>query len=80
MPSTVPRTVPRTAPILAIVLAGVLAACADTGTRASDPTAYSGERSNVMDCNALTPAQRQFINLQRYGCTDIPTPADSGGR
>jgi hypothetical protein len=40
---------------------------------ASDPTVYPGPLSNVMDCSRLTLAQRQHVNVYRYGCEDLPS-------
>ena len=66
-------------PLAAILIVATLGACTDTeqASRRS-ATAYDGPRSNVMDCNSLTLAQRQFVNLYRYGCADLMTPADAG--
>jgi hypothetical protein len=61
----------------ALVLAAASAGCSSRPPGAPDPTVYPGTLSNAMNCQQLTRTQRQFINIQRYGCGDIPTPADA---
>ncbi|MBX6321777.1 MAG: hypothetical protein IRY94_08120 [Rhodospirillaceae bacterium] len=66
---------------LALALALVLPAAACTSDQGQadrhDPLAYHGRLSNAMDCSSITNQQRQFINMQRYGCMDIPTPGSN---
>jgi hypothetical protein len=73
--------VPRLVLLLAVIAAGASACTSNSGTPQGaryDPKVYPGHLSNMMDCKRITLAQRQFINLQRYGCADIPTPSDAG--
>ncbi len=63
---------------LALVLPAAVSCTSQPGPPQAgrpDPTVYPGHLSNAMDCNTLTPVQRQFVNLQRYGCGEIPNPA-----